>query len=84
MNSAAATTSALSAGDQITVALTLRATLAEGLGRPFAFERGLSVKLIYLFVVRVATSRWFVDSLLPEHFADRAAGVLDFIGYRKR
>lgn len=49
---------------QITVEPTLRATLAEGLGRMFAFERGGSVKSVFLFAVSVTTLSWFVDSLL--------------------
>lgn len=50
---------------QITVAPTLRATLAQGLGRMFAFERGGSLKSVCLFAVSVATLSWFIDSLLP-------------------
>jgi hypothetical protein len=45
---------------QITVAPTLCATLAEGLGRMFAFERGGSLKSICLLAVSVATLIWFV------------------------
>jgi hypothetical protein len=50
---------------QITVAPTLRATLAESLGRMFALERGGSFKSVCLFAVSVATLSWFIDSLLP-------------------
>jgi hypothetical protein len=50
---------------QITVAPTLRATLAEGLGRMFTFRLGGSVKSVCLFAVSVATLSWFIDSLLP-------------------
>jgi len=64
MNPAAATKSVPSAGDQITVAPAFRATLAEGFGRTFAFERGGSVKSVCLFAARVVTLSWFVYSLL--------------------
>jgi hypothetical protein len=50
---------------QITVTPTLRATLVEGLGRMFAFERGGSLKSVCLFAVSVATLSWLIDSLLP-------------------
>jgi hypothetical protein len=39
---------------QITVAPTLRATLVEGLGRMFAFERGGSVKSACLVDISIA------------------------------
>jgi hypothetical protein len=50
---------------QITVTPTLRATLVEGLGRMFTFERGGSLKSVCLFATSVATLSWFIDSLLP-------------------
>jgi len=49
----------------ITAAPTLRATLAEGLSRMFAFERGGSIKSVCLFASSVATLSWAVDSSLP-------------------
>ncbi|MGH9755605.1 MAG: hypothetical protein ACREA2_22720 [Blastocatellia bacterium] len=50
---------------QITVAPTLRATVAEGLSQVFAFKRAGSLKSVCLFAVSVATLSWFIDSLLP-------------------
>lgn len=49
---------------QIIVAPTLRATLAEGMSRMFAFERGGSLKSVCLSAVNIAALSWFIDSLL--------------------